>query len=188
MPSELTFFAAAAIVLACAVAAVTLRHLVHAALCAAGAFAGVAAIYLQLNAEFLGVAQLLVYVGAIAILIVFVILLTSKVEALRQQASSSALVGVAAAVLLFAGILLPIAATPSLQRSAPTSPAAPVRRIGQELATHYVVPLQMVGILLTAAMLGAVVISMRDEQAAAPARAVAPTPSRVQEEEVVNAL
>ena len=59
-----------------AIAAMALRQLVHCALCAAAAFAGLALIYLQLDAEFVGFAQLLVYVGAIAILIVFAVLLT----------------------------------------------------------------------------------------------------------------
>ncbi len=54
----------------------TLRGLVHCALALAVAFAGIGTIYLNLGAQFLGLAQLLVYVGAIAVLIVFVILLT----------------------------------------------------------------------------------------------------------------
>ena len=54
----------------------TLRSLVHCALALAVAFAGIGTLYLSLGAQFLGLAQLLVYVGAIAVLIVFVILLT----------------------------------------------------------------------------------------------------------------
>src|SRR6202042_3722826 len=59
-----------------ACAAMTLRGLVHCALALAVAFAGVGTLYISLGAQFLGLAQLLVYVGAIAVLIVFVILLT----------------------------------------------------------------------------------------------------------------
>src|ERR1700729_217818 len=59
-----------------ACAAMTLRGLVHCALALAVAFAGIGTLYLSLGAQFLGLAQLLVYVGAIAVLIVFVILLT----------------------------------------------------------------------------------------------------------------
>ncbi len=76
MRNEIVFLLCAAVTLAGAVAAMMLRNLVHCALCAAGAFAGLAAIYLQLNAEFVGFAQLLIYVGAIAIFIVFTVLLT----------------------------------------------------------------------------------------------------------------
>ena len=68
MLNEIAFLLCAALTLACAVAAMTLRNLVHCALCAAAAFAGLATIYLQLDAEFVGFAQFLVYVGAVAIL------------------------------------------------------------------------------------------------------------------------
>src|SRR5271157_4179756 len=66
----------AVVTLVGACAAMTLRNLVHCALALAVAFAGIGTIYLNLGAQFLGLAQLLVYVGAIAVLIVFVILLT----------------------------------------------------------------------------------------------------------------
>src|ERR1700678_2468453 len=80
MLNEIAFLLCASVTLAGAVAAMMLRNLVHCALCAAGAFAGLAAIYLQLDAEFAGFAQLLVYVGAVAILIVFTVLLTQGAE------------------------------------------------------------------------------------------------------------
>src|ERR1700676_1587908 len=71
-----TFLILAAITLVGACAAMMLRGLVHCALAVAIAFAGLGTLYLNLGAQFLGLAQLLVYVGAIAVLIVFVILLT----------------------------------------------------------------------------------------------------------------
>ena len=70
------FLVLAVVTLVGACAAMTLRGLVHCALALAVAFAGIGTIYLYLGAQFLGLAQLLVYVGAIAVLIVFVILLT----------------------------------------------------------------------------------------------------------------
>src|SRR5580693_711780 len=71
-----SFLILAMMTLAGGVAAMTLRRLVHCALALTVAFAGLAGLYLNLGAEFAGLAQLLVYVGAIAILIVFAILLT----------------------------------------------------------------------------------------------------------------
>ena len=70
------FLIFAAVTLAGACAAMMLRSLVHCALALAIAFAGIGILYLSLGAQFLGLAQLLVYVGAVAVLIVFVILLT----------------------------------------------------------------------------------------------------------------
>ena len=170
MPNEIAFCLIAAPTAAFAVAAMTLRRLVHCALCAAAAFAGLAMLYLQLDAEFVGFAQLLVYVGAIAILIVFAILLTSgdEVRTGSSQFSPAWLAGLAVAVLLLAALALAILLSPSLHRLAPSAAAAPVKKIGQELMTRYVLPLEMIGMLLTGALLGAVVIAMRDEPEVKP--------------------
>src|SRR5271168_1646443 len=96
----------AAVTLSGAVAAITLRNLVHCALALTVAFAGLATLYLSLDAEFAGLAQLLVYVGAIAILIVFAILLTPSAPdseaAARPRITPSGLVGLIMALAVFA--------------------------------------------------------------------------------------
>ncbi len=165
MLSELAFYLIAALTLGFAMAAMATRSLVNAAFCAAAAFGGLAAIYLNLDAEFVGFAQLLVYVGAVAILIVFAVLLTNGDEARpgTQYSSPFWKTGVAAAALVFSVLTAVIISSPSLQRTAPIAAAAPVKKIGQELMTRYVLPLEMVGVLLTAALLGAVVIAMHAE-------------------------
>src|SRR5882672_3546401 len=95
----------ALLTIASAVAAMTLRNLVHCALSLAVTFAGLAALYLQLEAQFAGFAQILVYVGAVAILIVFAILLTRGSEvAGGTTASKYGAVGVGVAALVF-GVL-----------------------------------------------------------------------------------
>src|SRR6267154_6475309 len=76
----LSFAIIAIITLTVAIAAMSLRNLVHCALALACAFAGLAALYLQLDAQFAGFAQILVYIGAVAILVVFAILLTRGSE------------------------------------------------------------------------------------------------------------
>jgi NADH-quinone oxidoreductase subunit J len=187
MLNEIAFYLIAAVTLGFAVAAMTLRQLIHGALCAAAAFAGLAMLYLQLEADFVGFAQLLVYVGAIAILIVFAVLLTRADETLpgSRRASPSWLMGIAAALLVLSGIALPILSSPSL-RHGPTAPAAaPVKLIGVELMTHYVLPLEMVGVLLTAALLGAVVIAMREEPET-EVQSRPPAARRVETPEVVS--
>src|SRR5208282_5345419 len=110
MPNEIAFYLLAALTVAFSVAAMSLRNLIHCALCAAAAFAGLAMIYLQLDAEFVGFAQLLVYVGAIAILIVFAVLLTrgDEVRPGSSGSSSSWMTGVAVAVLALAAIAMAI--------------------------------------------------------------------------------
>ena len=70
------FYLLAAITIGGGLASVLLKHLVHCALATTVAFAGLALLFLQLDAQFAGFAQILVYIGAVAILIVFAILLT----------------------------------------------------------------------------------------------------------------
>src|SRR3989449_4935392 len=101
----LSFAIIAVLTIAAAVAAMTLRNLVHCALAIAVAFVGLAATYLQLSAQFVGLAQILVYVGAVAILIVFAILLTRGIEPQQQSVvSSSWWIGGAIAALVFASL------------------------------------------------------------------------------------
>ncbi len=141
-----------------------LRNLVHCALCAAGAFAGLAAIYLQLDAEFVGFAQLLIYVGAIAILIVFTVLLTRGAE-LQPGATSTSpgwWMGLPVGALVLACLIGSILKSPGLVRVPAQDIRAPVKQIGEQLMNQYVMPLETMGLLLTAALLGAVVIGLRE--------------------------
>ena len=93
-----------------AVAAMTLRNLVHCVLSLAVSFLGVAMLFLRLGAEFVGFAQILVYVGAVAILIVFAILLTRTggIEP-RPFLNSQWWVGVAIAVSAFGCLAVALA-------------------------------------------------------------------------------
>lgn len=158
----------AALVVVSAVAVMSLRNLVHCALCLVGTFAGLAAIYLQLDAQFVGLAQILVYIGAVAILIVFAILLTRSSEPPHQPVvSPSWWMGVAIAVLTFGSLAAMV-----LSSFLVLSPAQPktdvaadvaVKSIGTKLMTEYVLPLEVIALLLTAAMIGAVIIAMQEK-------------------------
>jgi NADH-quinone oxidoreductase subunit J len=162
----LPFILAAVLTLGAAAAAMTLRNLVHCALVLTLAFAGFAALYLQLDAQFLGFAQILVYVGAVAILIVFAILLT-RGSASPQPASFSRrwIIGAGIAGLVFAVLSGAILSSRLLARGLPPVPEANVRQIGDQLMVKYVLPLEVVGLLLTAALIGAVIIALQDKEA-----------------------
>ena len=154
----------ALLTVASAVAAMTLRNLVHCALALAVAFAGLAAIYLQLSAQFVGFAQILVYVGAVAILIVFAILLTRSGEPVAGSVfSGSWIAGVGIAAAVFAVLTAMIRSSRGLARQIPEPPQAAVRDIGDQMMSQYVLPLEVVGLLLTAALIGAVLIAMREK-------------------------
>src|ERR1041385_7132508 len=102
---NIVFAIIAALTIAAAVAAMSLRNLVHCALALALSFAGLAAAYLQLSAQFVGFTQLLVYVGAVAILIVFAILLTRNSETNQQPFLSRSWPGGLIVAVLVLGVL-----------------------------------------------------------------------------------
>ena len=141
------------------------------------AFAGIGTLFLSLGAQFLGLAQLLVYVGAVAVLIVFVILLTQPASSKQEIVDPKQMMG-GPLKLRLSGEHLPfgliVAATlfailgwavlhsfASRVADTPT-PQATIRQLGTTLMEHYIVPLEIIGLLLTAAMIGAVVIAMKE--------------------------
>lgn len=161
---DLAFAILALVTLVSAVAAMSLRNLIHCALCLVLTFAGLAALYLQLNAQFVGFAQILVYVGAVAILIVFAILLTRNSDVTPQPLTTSPwIVGVGVALLVFGALAFSIRSSAVAVRKISPAIEPTVRKVGEELMANYVLPLEVVGLLLTAAMIGAVIIAMPEK-------------------------
>ena len=171
-PDELmgfVFFVIAFLTFASAVAAMSLPNLVHCALCLALTFLGIATLFLQLNAQFVGLAQILVYVGAVAILIVFAILLTRAGEARgwKSVVVSTWILG----LLIGGGVATALIWA---VRSIPMTPpqgvvSVSVEQIGKGLMSEYVLPLEVLGLLLTSALIGAVVIALKENERPAKA-------------------
>lgn len=143
-----------------ALAAATNPRLMHAALSFAAMFIGIAGFFFLLGAEFVGLVQIFVYVGAVAVLIVFTILLTRR-DVEQQHGFKWGGVFVAAAVL--AGLIWAILKTPSVSIAPAMTKALTVKQIGEFLMTYYVWPLLCVGVLLTAALIGALILVMEDK-------------------------
>ncbi len=173
----IVFALIAVLTLAGSIAALTLRNLVHCALALALALSGLAALYLNLGAQFAGFAQVLIYVGAVAILIVFAILLTRGTDPSTEPSQSAAaqaavhrfrlptwVWGLATAAGVFAVLASVILGSTALKSPAGPPATATVRQIGEELMTRYVLPLEVLGLLLTAALIGAVIIALRERE------------------------
>lgn len=147
-----------------AVAAMSLRNLVHCALMLAVSFSGVAALYLQLNAEFVAFTEILVYVGAVAILIVMAILLTRSGETPENSVLTSGwAAGVAVTAMVFTTLGWAILSSSALPPADAPAPVVSVKNLGDTLMGRYVLPLEIVGLVLTAAMIGAVLIAFKEE-------------------------
>src|SRR5437764_13923662 len=158
--NSLGFLAIAIIILAGALAAATLPKLIHAALSLVIVFVGVAAYFFLLGAEFVGLVQIFVYVGAVAVLIVFTILLTRR-EVTGERGFNWG--GAIVALAVFGGLLWTILKTKSLELPVPQVEPLTVKRMAEAVMTNYVWPLQCVGLVLTAALIGALILVMEEK-------------------------
>ncbi len=154
----------ALLILVAAVAALTRRNLVHSALLLIGSWLGIAFFYLWAGAEFVAFAQVLVYVGAVSMVVLFAVLLTRRSEGdhvlapeSRTRAVSAVLVAGAVAALLVSAVL----GSP-LPAGQPAASAVSVRDIGLLLAGPHAIALLLAGVVLTVALVGAVVIASSD--------------------------
>ncbi len=162
---EYAFAVIAAVGAISAIAVVTARNVVHAALYLVVTLTMVAGAYLLLAAEFIAWVQILIYVGAIVILFLFGLMLTKAPigrEALDNQRRGVALV-IAIAVLAGLVFLIQDAFAWDDPKIDPGSGAAAV--VGQSIFRDYVLPFEVVSFLLLAALIGAVVLSRRDDRA-----------------------
>ena len=147
--------------LAAALSAAALQNLMHAALCFVLALLGLASFFFLLGAEFVGLALVFIYIGAVAVLIVFTILLTRRDSRERRGFNWS---GVLIALAVFGCLSWAILKTQWLTVLPPHNRALTVKQIGQVLMTAYVWPLQCVGVLLTAALIGALLLVIEEKQ------------------------
>jgi NADH:ubiquinone oxidoreductase subunit 6 (subunit J) len=152
----------ALLILGCAAVAMALRNLIHSALLLVGSWAGVAAFYLWAGAEFVAFAQILIYVGAISMVVLFAVLLTRQGDApepVEFPSFSRFVTGLIAAGGV-AGVLFgAILGMPLDVRTARAVPALSVKELGAQLMGPHAVALLVIGLLLTVALLGAVLLA-----------------------------
>jgi NADH-quinone oxidoreductase subunit J len=161
------FFIFSAFTLGGAFGVVSTRNLIHGALYLILSLFGAAGLFILLSAPFLAAVQLLVYIGAIAILIIFAVMLTRSMTRLGEVANSqwwlSAVVGIGFFVLLVFGVILPVFG--GMDPAAAPANVATTLDLGLALAdgNRLVLPFEVASLLLTAAMIGAIVIA-RDRE------------------------
>ena len=158
--SAVAFVIIAILTLTPALAVATLQKLMHAELSFEVMFLGISALFFLLGAEFVGLVQVFVYIGAVAVLIVFTILLTRHDQEKTRGFNWS---GVVVALAVFGGLIWAITKTKFLQSAPRAIEPITVHRIGELLMTSYVWPLLCVGVLLTAALIGALILVMEDK-------------------------
>ena len=161
---QIIFFVVAFFTLASGVMVVTTRNLVHAALWLVATLFGVAVIFAMLSAGFLAVVQVVVYIGAIAILFIFAVMLTRKdMRDQGPQMNTGWWAGVLIAVLVFAGLFFLLQGWSGLSRTAAPIPSGfdAVSELGNALVSPdaFVLPFEVASVLLVAALVGAVYVA-----------------------------
>jgi NADH-quinone oxidoreductase subunit J len=150
-----------------ALLAVRLHNIVYATLSLLILFVALAGIYILLMAEFIAAVQLLVYVGAVGVLILFAIMLTHHVtgEINQRIDSRGAGWGLAGAAAVFLGLLLPALLKTELPQQPIVTELIPsVKNLGHALMSPYTVSLLVMALLLTAALIGSVVIALNPRE------------------------
>ena len=161
---EYAFLVVAVIGSLAAVAVVTARNVVHAALYLVVALACVGITFLLVGAEFVGWTQILIYVGAIVILFLFGLMLTKAPIGRDDLDNQQRWLAIPVAALVFAGLVFLIQdAFPVKEAVATESFQASTGVIGESLFRHYVLPFEAVSFLLLAALIGAIVLARKDD-------------------------
>ncbi len=162
--AQIIFLVVALYTLISAVMVVTTRNLVHAALWLVSTLFGVAVVYALLNANFIAVVQVVVYIGAIAILFIFAVMLTRRdMRDSGPQLNKNWWAGALVAVLTFAGLAFLLSGWSGFSKTAAELPAGfdAISLLGEALVspTAYVLPFEVASVLLLAALVGAVYVA-----------------------------
>jgi NADH-quinone oxidoreductase subunit J len=162
---SLVFYLIAAMTIAGGLTAVLLKNMVHCALALTVVFAGLALLFLNLDAQFAGFVEILIYIGAVAILVVFAILLTQGSETPKGGVFTRYWIeGLAISAAVFAMLGWAVLASAPFLPHQMAVPSVTVLQIGNALMSRYVLPLEIVAALMSAAMIGAVIVAMNEKE------------------------
>lgn len=158
------FYVCAALLVVSALGVLLLRNLFHAGLSLIAALFTMAALFILLGAEFVAGIQVLIYVGAIAVLILFAVMLTQRIAEEKVKRYTRALLpGLAVALAL---VIVMILVTTGLAGYGftPFATEDTVGDIGQALLSTYVLPFEVISLLLLGALVGAIVLARKEEE------------------------
>lgn len=161
----LAFAVIAALILAAAAVAMSLRNVIHSALLLIGSWFGIAMFYLWAGAEFVAFAQVLVYVGAVSMVVLFAVLLTRRTRedlAIRSDSKPRAVTAILIAASVAAVLVGAVLGTP-LGAAAAQKPELKVVDLGKAFAGPHAAAVLVAGVILTVALIGAVVLAATEK-------------------------
>lgn len=150
------FYLFAAITVISAIFVVTTRNVVHSAFYLLFTLFGIAGLYITLGADFVGIVQLIVYVGGILILILFGVMLTNKVTTVQIKTGTVQLLPASVAVGVLAGFIIYIFNNTSwFTKTNTVTSTSTLTEIGSLFMNQYAVAFELLGIVLLIALIGA---------------------------------
>ncbi len=166
----IVFISTAVLAIICALMVITRRNPIHSALFLIGNFVAVAVLYLLLGRQFIAIAQVMIYAGAIMMLVVFTIMLISVEEARKTpmvRLGAGRLFGIALTVLLllFIGSSVAVKALPgekgafSMER---IEEIGAVKTVGGLLMSKYLLPFELASVVLLIGIIGAVILAKKE--------------------------
>lgn len=170
--AQIMFYLLAALAVAGGVGVIAFRNPVHAAISLLGTFLVVAVLFILRHAEFLAAVQIMVYAGGIMVLFLFVIMLTNVKKLQPEQVflsrfaplavASGVLLGALVAFAVLGGTLLGSNADTTALQSVDGTVVGNTEAVGWELYRTYLVPFEVVSVLLLVAMIGAIIYGRKD--------------------------
>ncbi len=158
MVIKATFYPIACLTLIFALLVVLSRNIFHSALYLAFALAGIACVYLYLDAEFLAIVQILIYVGAIVTLFIFTIMLTADIDTGPLSGMIRRILISAFAAIAIFFILIKVIAKTVWQPVAAAGTVISLPELGKSLMSKYVLPFEVISLISLAALIGAIAI------------------------------
>lgn len=159
------FFALAAMAVVSAIFVITGRNLFHAAMFLGGHLLTIAGFYFLLNADLVGIMQVFVYVGGVIVVLLFGIMLTSQITNVRLTSAIEQRGGTFIVIAALVG-LLAFVLNDTIFRVSQIAPAEDtISLIGRLFMTDYILPFEVISVLLLAALIGAVIIARQEEKA-----------------------
>ena len=156
MAETIAFWGLAVVLVGSALAVVLSRNLFHSVLWLALALTGTAGVFLLLDAEFLAAVQLLLYAGGIVTIVVFAIVVTERLVGERITQTNRRITAGAVVALVFVALVVNFISEQPLPATRQPLTADLTRTLGEGVLTRFVLPFELLGVLMLAAMLGAI--------------------------------
>jgi NADH-quinone oxidoreductase subunit J len=160
---QVVFLVLAVAAVGAAVGVVTSKNIFYSALLLIACLFAVAGFYILLEASFLAAVQVLIYVGAIAVLIIFAVMLTERMMSKTASARNEQWWVALLVAIVLAAVMLYVVINASWQTSEAAPPADAVAALGRTLLSTYVLPFEVASIILLMALIGSIIIAREEK-------------------------